>query len=230
MLVALPVAGLLSRNVLATRAATRVLAGQSLSCEPLRASVPFALPPSPVELAPMRCTSRSGPLQSVHFEAPVYVELNGLHIDLVRCASVTISLRAQPHPDVERNALGEVGGIVGLDEPAIELLFDATHMAAHPPPPLLAANATVLRAGLPLAVLTELRLVPVPEGMSVTARSMRAGQISALGAASLRATASPEHALTVLHFDSNLRVTLTAERMQSPRPRVRFEIGRGAGP
>lgn len=227
LLIALPATGLLFRNVLATHAATRVLAGQSLFCESVRVRVPVALPPVSIELAPMRCQSPAGPLQSIHFAAPLYVDLSGWHIERLHCASVTISLRAQPHSDVELNTLGDLTAIAGLDEPAIELMFDAAHMAAHPAPPFLAASVTVLRAGLPLAVLTDLRMMPLPEGMSLVARSMRARQISALGVASLRATASPERAQAVLQFESKLRVTVTAEHLQAPRPRVRFEVARG---
>jgi hypothetical protein len=58
---------------------------------------------------------------------------------------------------------------------------------------------------------------------------MRAGQISALGEASLQATATPAHARAVLQFQSKLRLTVIAEHLQAARPRVRFEVAHGAG-
>jgi len=228
LLIALPATAWLFRNALATHAATRVLAGQSLLCESVRAHVPVTLLPSMIELAPMRCQSPAGPLQSIHFAAPLYVDLSGLHIERLHCAAVTISLRAQPHPDVELNTLGDLSAIAGLDEPAIELMFDAAYLAAHPALPFRAASVTVLRAGQPLAVLTDLRMMPLPEGISLAVRSMRARQISAPGVASLLVKASPEVAQAVLQFQSKLRVTVTADNVQAPRPRVRFELARGA--
>lgn len=228
LLVALPATGWLYRNALATHAATRMLADQSLLCEPVRAYVPFTLPPSPIELAPMHCRSPTGPLQSIQFTAPLFVDLRGLQIERLRCATVTIVLRAQPHPEVELNTLGDLSAIAGLNEPAIELLFDAARLAAHPTFPLLAASVTVLRAGQALAVLTDLRIMPLPAGISLAARSMRARQLSALGVASLLVKASPEHVEALLQFQSKLRVTLSADNMAAPRPKVRFTLARRA--
>ena len=229
LLIAIPAMGLLFRNALATLAATHVLARQALVCDSVQARVPFALPPIQIELAPMHCRSKAGPLQSIHFAAPLHVDLGSGHIAAVRCATATLALRAQPHREVELNTLGDLTALVGLDEPAVELMFDAAYLAERPTLPLRVANVTVLRDGRPLAMLTELQVLPLPDGLSLAARSLRAGQISALGAASLYATASPGHARAVLKYPSRLRITVIAEHLDAPKPSVRFEIAHGAG-
>jgi hypothetical protein len=221
------VCGLSLRNRIASLIATRMMAGQGLSCDPVQVHVPFAMPPSPIELAPMRCESSAGPLQSIHFHAPTYVDLIGLDIGLIHCASVTISLRARPHRDVELNTLGDITTVVGLNEPAIELLFDAAQMSARKTPSFLASSATVLRASQPIASINDMRVTQTHTGISISAPRMRVNQVSALGDASLRMSASPDHAFTDLHFHSNVHVTITAEHLQARRPDVRFEIARG---
>src|SRR6185369_10026754 len=95
MFVAFLVCALSLRNRIASLVTTRVMEGQGLSCDPVQVHVPFAMLPSPIELAPMRCESRTGPLQSIHFHAPTYVDLIGLDIGLIHCASVYIVLREQ---------------------------------------------------------------------------------------------------------------------------------------
>jgi len=231
VLAAVPLSVMLLRNQIASLAATRVMARQGLTCDPVQVRVPFAIPPSPIELAPMRCESSDGPLQSIHFHAPTYVDLTGLEIGLMHCASVTIELRAQPHRDVELNTLGDITSIVGLNEPAVELLFDAAQMSARKTPSFLASSATVLRATRPIASLSDMRVTPTHTGLSISVRSVRVNQVSALGEASLRMVASPDYAFTDLHFHSTLHVTVTAEHLRAEHPNVRFEIARGeSGP
>src|SRR5450631_2919751 len=104
VLVALLVGGWWLRDPIASFVATRAMQGQGLSCNPVLVRVPSALPPSPIQLAPMRCESNEGPLQSIEFRAPLYVDLEGLGIGSVHSESVTIALRAQAHRDVELNA------------------------------------------------------------------------------------------------------------------------------
>lgn len=227
VLAAVLVCGMLLRNPIASLAATRVMASQGLTCDPVQVRVPFAMPPSPIELAPMQCESSDGPLQSIHFHAPTYVDLSGLEIGLMHCASVTVELRPQPHRDVELNTLGDITSIVGLNEPAIELLLDAAQMSARKTPSFLASSATVLRATRPIASLSDMRATPTHTGLAISVRSVRVNQVSALGEASLRMTASPDHVFTDFHFHSGLHVTITAEHLRAERPNVRFEIARG---
>jgi hypothetical protein len=227
VLVVLLAGALLLRNPIASFVATRALESQGLSCEPVQARIRSVVPPSPIELAPMRCESSEGPLQSIHFHAPLYVDLDGFGIALVHSESVTIALRAQPHRDVELNALGDITSIFGLDKPAVELMFDSGQMSARKMPPFLAARANVLRADRSIATLSDMRVTPMHAGMLISAREIRIGQISALGVASLQMTASPDRVFADFHFHSKLRVKVTAENMRAHRPTVRFEIGVG---
>ena len=147
VLVALLAGGWWLRDPLASFVATRGMESQGLSCTRVLVQIPAALPPSPIQLAPMRCESKEGPLQSIEFHAPLYVDLEGLGIGLVHSESVTIAHRAQAHRDVELNTLGDITRIAGFDEPAIEMLFDAAQMSARKIPPFFVSHATVLRAG-----------------------------------------------------------------------------------
>jgi hypothetical protein len=63
VLVGLLVGGWWLRNPIASFVATRAMKSQGLSCNPVDVRVPSAAPPSPIELAPMRCES-SGALSS----------------------------------------------------------------------------------------------------------------------------------------------------------------------
>jgi hypothetical protein len=215
------------RDPIASLIATRVTEGQGLSCSLVQVEVPSAWPPSPIQVAPMRCESKEGPLQSIEFRAPVYVDLQGLGIGLVHSESVTVALRAQAHRDVELNALGDMTRIVGFDEPAVEMMFDSAQMSTRKVPPFLVARANVLRAGRLIATLHEMRVEPTQTGMSVSSRDVRVEQAAALGDASLVMTASPDRVHVDVHFQSNLRAEVTAEHMRALRPSVRFEIGVG---
>ena len=223
--VALLVGAVLLRNPIASFAAKRVMEGHGLSCDPVQSRVPFAIPPSPIELAPMRCESTEGPLRSIRFHTPLYVDLDGLGIGLVHSESVTIALRARPHRDIELNTFGDMSSIVGLDEPAVELMLDFAEMSTRKLPPFLASRANMLRAGRSFATLRDMRVGPVRSGMSISARHMSVGQIAALGDASLRMTASPDRVFADFHFHSMLRLKITTERARARRPNVRFEIG-----
>jgi len=227
VLVALLAGGWWLRNPIASFVATRVMESQGLSCNPVQVRIPSALPPSPIQLAPMRCESSEGPLQSIVFHAPLYVDLEGLGIGLVHSESVTIALRAQPHRNVELNTLGDMTRIVGFDEPAVELMFDSAQMSARKVPPFRVSRANVLRAGQSIATLRDMRVSPMQTGMSISSGDMRVNQASALGDASLVMTASPDRVLVDVHFQSNLRAKVTAEHMRALRPNVRFEIGVG---
>jgi hypothetical protein len=224
---ALLVGGWWLRNPIASFVATRVMESQGLSCNPVQVQVPSALPPSPIQLAPMRCESNAGPLQSIEFRAPLYVDLDGLGIGLVHSESVTIALRAQAHRDVELNTLGDMTRIVGFDEPAVEMMFDSAQMSTRKVPLFLVSRANVLRAGRSIATLRDMRVTPMQTGMSMSSRDVRVDQASALGDASLMMTATPDRVLVDVHFQSNLRAKVTAEHMRALRPNVRFEIGVG---
>ena len=226
-IVALLVGGWWLRNPIASFVATRAMKSQGLSCNPVQVRVPSALPPSPIQLAPMRCESNEGPLQSIEFHTPLYVDLEGLGIGLVHSESVTIALRAQAHRDVELNSLGDMTRIVGFDEPAVEMMFDSAQMSTRTVPIFVVSRANVLRAGRSIATLRDMRVTPVQTGMSISARDVRVNQASALGDASLIMTASPDRVLVDVHFQSNLRAKVTAEHMRALRPSVRFEIGVG---
>lgn len=225
--VVLVVGAWLLRNPIASFVATRVMHGQGLSCDPVQVRIPFALPPSLIELAPMHCESSDGPLQSVDFHGPLYVDLNGLGIGLVHTESIIIALRARPHRGVELNRLGDMTKIAGFDEPAVELMFDSAQMSAQKVPPFLASRATVLRAGETITTLRDLRVTAMQEGMSISAARMRVNQAAALGDASLKMTATPDRVAVDVHFHSNLTAKVTAEHMRAPRPKIGFEIGVG---
>jgi hypothetical protein len=227
VVVALLLGGWWLRDPIASFFATRGLESQGLSCSLVQVQVPSALPPSPIELAPMRCESNSGPLQSIEFHTPLYVDLKGFGIGLVHSESVTIIHRAQAHRDVELNTLGDITHIAGFDEPAIEMLFDAAQMSARKVPQFFVSQAKVLRAGRLIATLRDMRVTPMPNGMSISSPDVRVAQAAALGDASLMMTASPDRVVVDVQFQSNLRAKVTAEHMQAVRPNVRFEIGVG---
>ena len=227
VLVALLVAGWGLRNPIASFVATRGMESQGLSCNPVQVRVPSALPPSPIQLAPMRCESNEGPLQSIEFHTPLYVDLEGLGIGLVHSESVTIALRAQAHRDVELNTLGDMTRIVGFDEPAVEMMFDSAQMSTRKVPPFVVSRANVLRASRSIATLRDMHITPTRTGMSISSRDVRVNQAAALGDASLMMTASPDRVVVDVHFQSNLRAKVTAEHMRALLPNVRFEIGAG---
>ena len=217
----------LLRDPIASFVATRGVESQGLSCTVVQVHIPAALPPSPIQLAPMRCESSAGPLQSVEFNAPLYVDLEGFGIGLVRSESVTMALRAQPHRDVELNTLGDMTRIVGMDEPAVAMMFDSAQMSAREVPPFLAGHAKILRAGQSIATLRDMRVTPLPTGMSISSRDMRVDQASALGDAALMMTATPDRVVVDVQFQSNLRAKVSADHMRAVRPSIRFEIGLG---
>jgi hypothetical protein len=227
LLVALLMGAWWLSDPIASFVATRAMKSQGLSCNPVQVRVPSALPPSPIQLAPMRCESNEGPLQSIEFHTPLYVDLEGLGIGLVHSESVTIALRAQTHRDVELNSLGDMTRIVGFDEPAVEMMFDSAQMSTRTVPHFFVSRANVLRADRSIATLRDMRVTPVQTGMSISARDMRVNQASALGDASLKMTSSPDRVLVDVHFQSNLRAKVTAEHMRAARPKVSFEIGVG---
>jgi hypothetical protein len=227
VLVALLAGGWWLRDPIASFVATRGLEGQGLSCTRVLVQVPAAWPPSPIQLAPMRCESNEGPLQSIEFHTPLYVDLDGFGVGLVHSESVTIAHRAQAHRDVELNTLGDITRIAGFDEPAIEMLFDAAQMSARKVPTFFVSHANVLRAGRLVAKLRDMRVTPMPIGMSISSPDVQVAQASALGDASLTMTASPDRVLVDVHFKSNLNAKVTAEHMRATRPSVRFEIGVG---
>src|SRR5450432_4659861 len=169
-LVALLVGGWWLRSPIASFVATRVMESQGLSCNPVQVRVPAALPPSPIQLAPMRCESNEGPLQSIEFRTPLYVDLEGLGVGLVHSESLTVVLRAQPHRDVELNTLGDMTRIVGFDEPAVEMMFDSAQMSTRKVPPFFVSRASVFRADRAIATLRDMRVTPMPTWMSVSAR------------------------------------------------------------
>ena len=215
------------RDPIASFVATRGIESQGLSCSLVQVDVPSTLPPTPIRLAPLRCESKEGPLQSIEFHAPLYVDLKGFGIGLVHSESVTIAMRARAHRDVELNTLGDMTHILGFDEPAVEMMFNAAQMSARNAPPFLASRATVLREGRLLATLRDMRVLSMQPGMSVSSPDIRVEQASALGHASLMMTANPDRVVVNVHFQSNVRATVTAEHMRAPRPSVRFEVGVG---
>ncbi len=225
VLVALLMGGLLLRNPIASFAATRVMASRGLSCNPVHVSIPFTIPPSPIELAPMRCELSEGVLQSIQFHEPLYVNLSAFSIALVYCASVTIVLHVRPHRDVKLNALGDITRIAGFDEPAVEFMFDTAQMSARKTPPFLASRATVFRGSRRIASLNDMRVTTIQAGLSISAQNLHINQVSKLGNATLQLIASPDMVLADVLFHSNLCAKVIAKHMRERRPNIRFEIG-----
>jgi hypothetical protein len=224
-LFALFVVGVLLRNSIASFVAARVLASQNVSCNRVQVSIPAALPLSAIESAPMRCESSKGPVRVIDFRSPLVIELKGFGARAAHCSNVTIDLRPRRHPEVDTNVLGDIADLLGLDEPGVELLFDAAETSSQKSRPFSAARATLFRAGQLIAKLSDVHVNPTPNGMVITARKLNFSQIALLGDASLRVVSSPDRVLADVRFSPNLHAKVIGENMRARRPKIKFEIG-----
>jgi hypothetical protein len=222
------VVGLLCRDAIASFAARRAFARRGLRCSPVSVHVPLALPPSPIELEATRCEATKGPLESVLFKEPLRVHLGRLKIRSLTCASLEINLRPRAHREVELNALGDMTRLAGLDEPAVELMFDSAALSRERVPPLLATHAVVRRAGKPIAECHDLRVSRSGAGMTVSSPRAHVDQAPLLGEGSLQLTASPTAAAATVVFSGNMKVRVVLEHIDGAKPKVDFSIAVGS--
>ena len=175
----------------------------------------------------MACTSATGPLASIHFAEPLDVQLVGTHARSVSCAAIDVDLRAQ-HRQVTMNALGDVGHVVGLDQPAVDLVLDWAALAPLDLPPFSAIRAVVRRAGIRVMDMRDVRLWPENGGQSMSATEVHVDQVAALGDGTVSGHSTPDRTELTLIFGGHLRVEVTGRQLDSPQPSVKFAVGLGS--
>jgi hypothetical protein len=225
-LVVLSVSGLLARHALASFFAGRVLTQKGFDCAPISVRVALGIPPQ-LELAATRCKVAEGPLESIEFKEPLSIKLDGLKIGSLECALFEIDLRPSAHKEVELNTLGDLSRIVGLDQPALELMFDAAELSSAQNPPLLATRAVVRRAGKQVSSFQDLEVTSSAEGMTITSPATRLDQGALLGAGALRLTATPTAVTLTVAFAGDLKVKIVLDHVDATRPSADFNISIG---
>ena len=220
-LVASLMAGLLSRDALASFIAARSLAKKGFECAAIAVHAPVGFPVK-LELAPTHCKVREGPLESITFKEPLFIRLDG-----VECASLEINLRPAAPREVDRNTLGSLSSIVGLDGPVLEMMFDSAKLSSDRNPSLLATRAVLRRAGKPVSSYQDLRVVSSDEGTIITSPAVQVAQATVLGPGALRLTATPTAVTLSVVFAKDLRVKVVLDHIDATKPSADFNIAIG---
>jgi hypothetical protein len=165
------------RDAVLSALATRSMARRGLLCGKVVLHVPLALPPSPVVMEATRCEVAEGPLAAVELKAPLFIHLEGFQVGSIRCASAEVHLRPRAPREVALNALGDLTRLVGLEQAALDLLFDTAALSIQPAPPLRVTELLVRRAGKLVISFQDLELT------SSDAGHLRAGRRAGRGAA-----------------------------------------------
>ena len=227
VIVALLGATVVFRDTLATAVAERRIATAGLVCVPVAAHVPASFPPSTLQLAPMDCTSATGPLASIQFAQPLDIQLAGTRARAVTCAAIDVDLRAQ-HRQVTLNALGDLSHVVGLDQPAVDLVLDWAALAPLDLPPFSAAHAVVRRAGIRVMDMRDLRLWSQDGGRSMSATEVHVDKVAALGDATVSGHSTADLTAVTLLYGGQLRIEVTGRQLDSPQPSVDLTVGLGS--
>lgn len=208
------------RGPLATFFARRAMEAAGLHCDQLTVQLASSRLPSHLDLAPMRCTSPTGPLASVRFVTPLHVRLAGLRVRSTECDEILVDLRAT-HREVSLNTLGDIGHIGGLDQSGIDLALDSAQLASNPHPPFHAVHATIHRAGRPVAVLEHLRVSTTDTVRRTSASRLRAATAPFLGDGTLDARSTPDRADVNFVF-GHLHIHVEGRHLEDRRPQVSF--------
>ena len=217
----------LFRDTLASAVAQRRIASTGLVCDRVSAHVPIAFPPSTLQLAPMRCTAATGPIASIQFVEPLAVQLVGARVSAVTCPAIDVDLRAQ-HRQVTLNALGDLSHVVGLDQPAVDLVLDWAVLAPLDLPPFSASRALVRRAGVRVMDMQDLRLWSQNGGRSMSAAQVHVDKAAALGDATVSGHSTPDLTALTLVFGAHLQIDVTGRQLDSPQPSINFAVGFGS--
>lgn len=220
-LVALLIAGLLSRDAIASFIAARSFAKRGFECGTIAVHAPLGLPVK-LELAPTHCKVREGPLESITFKEPLFIRLDG-----VECASLEVNLRPAEPREVDRNTLGNLSSIVGLDGPVLEMMFDAAKLSSDRNPPLLATRALLRRAGKQVSSYQDLRVVATDEGTIITSPAVQVEPATVLGPGALQLTATPTAVKLNVVFAKDVRVKVVLDHIDSTKPSAAFNIAIG---
>ncbi len=223
VVVALLGAAFAFRDPLASYFAARALLKAGLDCDTVAVQIPASFLPETVQLAPMRCTSSTGPLASIRFAAPLEVEIDGSEARAVSCAEIDINLRER-HRRVTMNTLGDLSRVAGMDQPAVDLLLDWAEVAPRELPPLSVAHALIRRAGERVVEMRNMRVWPEHGGQSMTAVKVHVDKVAALGDATLSGHSNPDKTVMTLVFGKHLGVQVTGTRLGTPRPNVDFKV------
>lgn len=226
VLLILFLAGLFSRHAVATFIVGRALARKGFDCELISVHVP--LPPSRLVLAATRCKVAEGPLEAIEFKEPLSIELDGLSIRGLECASLEVNLRPLTHKEVELNTLGDLSRLIGLEQLVVELMFGTAQLSSQPNPPLLAARAVILRAGKRVSSSQDLRVISNEAGMTITSPALQLEQAPLLGEAALRLTATPTAVTVNVIFAGDLRAAVVLDHIDASRPSADFDISMGS--
>jgi hypothetical protein len=225
---ALTLAGLFFRDALASFGATRLLAQRGFHCDPLSVHVPLMIPPANLQLEPSRCKVSEGPLESVLFTEPVSLHLEGFEVRSLAFTSLEINLRPAAAREVDRNTLGDMSRIVGLDQPALELMFDSAKLSRGRNPSLEAGHAVLRRAGKQVAGFRDLRVATSENGSTISSPHAHLDQAALLGEGALRLTATPTAAVFSVVFAGDLKVKIVLDHIDATRPTADFSVAIGS--
>jgi hypothetical protein len=129
---------------------------------------------------------------------------------------------------VTLNTLGTLSAVVGLNQPAVDLVLDWAELSRMPLPAFSAHHATIRRGGQRVVEMRDMVLLPERIGQSMSAREARVDAAGILGAGTLRGRATPQRTSIRLRFGA-MHVEVVGRRLSSPRPTVDFTVGLGDG-
>jgi hypothetical protein len=224
-LLLLSVGGLLCfRDAILSVVAARVLARRGIRCGPISLHLPLALPPSPIVLDATRFELAEGPLMAIAFQEPLSIHLEGFKVGSITCVSVEVALRPRRRREVELNALGDLTRLVGLEQAALDLMFDTAALSSQKAPPFLAAQAVVSREGTPVIRFHELDVSSSAEGMTVSSPQASFEPASLLGEGPLVLKATSTLAVVTFAFSKSLRVEIVLDHIDAVRPTAEFRL------
>jgi hypothetical protein len=224
-LLLLSVGGLLCfRDAILSFLAARVLARRGIRCGPISLHLPLALPPSPIVLGATRCELAEGPIVALAFKEPLSIQLDGFKVGSITCASVEVDLRPRPRREVELNTLGDLTRLVGLEQAALDLMFDTAALSSQKAPPFQAGQAVVRREGQPVIRFHELEVTSSDQGMTVSSPRACFDPAAVLGEGPLVLKATSTLAVVTFAFSKSLRVEIVLDHIDAGRPTAEFRL------
>jgi hypothetical protein len=215
---------ILFRDAILAVVAAWALARRGIRCGPISLHLPLKLPPSPIVLRATRFELAQGPLMAVEFKGPVSVNLDGFKAGPITCASIEVDLRPRVKREVELNAMGDLTRVVGLEQAALDLMFDTAALSSQKAPPFLAAQAVVSREGKVVIRFQELDVTTSEEGITVSSPRASFEPASLLGEGPLVLKATTTLAVVTFAFSKNFRVEIVLDHIDAIRPTAEFRL------
>jgi hypothetical protein len=212
------------RDAIVSAAAARALARRGVHCGPISVHLPLSLPPSPITVGATRCELAEGPLRAIEFQGPLSIHLDGFKVGSVTCASIEVDLRPRVQRDVELDVLGDLSRLVGLEQAALDLMFDTAELSGRKAPRFLAAQAVVSREGQVVIRFHELDVTSGDEGMTVSSPRACFEPAAVLGEGPLVLKATPTLAVVTFAFSKSMRVEIVLDRIDGARPAAQFKL------